>query len=473
MSEYNVSVSGGVQELNVPLHGHLGVEIRQYPVVPNPEGEATEEIFKMGINDVIYEIEDAEAREILQTKVDKVEGKGLSENDFTDTLKDKLDSIEAEANKTVVDNSVTATSTNPVESKAIYNMLNNLLPEVTEIGNPIEISNAIGLNAKSLKVALLPIQDLNGYDNAWVGGAGKNKFDKTAKLSVKGYLANRYLTSNGGLQTPLTGEWYVSEYIPVKASTLYTLSGTETSDSNSPSVCLYNSSKEYITGYPYANNPTKTFVTTSDTAYIRLSVGGLSTTENNIQFEEGGTPTTYAPYENICPISGRTQTEIEVNSEDTIISFGQTVYGGEVDVVNGGTREDFAFHELNGTENWEYYSVTQGNMFRLAVDDKSSAVELIALSPYCNSYKPISQGSRANGTVSGGLGTSALDFIDNRFSNLTQWKQYLSSNKVQIVYKKTTPTEISTTSNVISLNKGENTLAAEGEMELKYSKVLQ
>ena len=94
MNEYNVSVSGGVHELDVPLHGHLGIEIRQSPVIPNPEGEATEEIYKMGLNGVIYEVADAEARATLPNKVDKEEGKGLSENDFTNTLKGKLDHIE-------------------------------------------------------------------------------------------------------------------------------------------------------------------------------------------------------------------------------------------------------------------------------------------------------------------------------------------------------------------------------------------
>lgn len=44
-------------------------------------------------------------------KVDKVEGKELSSNDFTDAYKTKLDGIAAQANKTIVDNSLTSTST--------------------------------------------------------------------------------------------------------------------------------------------------------------------------------------------------------------------------------------------------------------------------------------------------------------------------------------------------------------------------
>ncbi|MFA6632742.1 MAG: hypothetical protein WCU90_10615 [Kiritimatiellia bacterium] len=59
-------------------------------------------------------------------KVDKVSGKGLSTNDFTTTLKSKLDGIEAEANKTIVDGALSTTSTNPVENNVVNTALENL-----------------------------------------------------------------------------------------------------------------------------------------------------------------------------------------------------------------------------------------------------------------------------------------------------------------------------------------------------------
>ena len=48
-----------------------------------------------------------------------------TDNNFTNNLKNKLDGIESEATKTIVDSSITNTSTNPVESKVIYNALNS------------------------------------------------------------------------------------------------------------------------------------------------------------------------------------------------------------------------------------------------------------------------------------------------------------------------------------------------------------
>ena len=63
-----------------------------------------------------------------------------------------------------VDAEPSATSENPLQNKAIYEMLNNLLPEETVQGNPIAISDASGLNAKACSVDLLPIQDLSQGD---------------------------------------------------------------------------------------------------------------------------------------------------------------------------------------------------------------------------------------------------------------------------------------------------------------------
>ena len=56
MSEYEIPVSGGVNGLNVPLHGHLGISITQSPVIPNPESDATVELEKLKIDDTVYSI---------------------------------------------------------------------------------------------------------------------------------------------------------------------------------------------------------------------------------------------------------------------------------------------------------------------------------------------------------------------------------------------------------------------------------
>lgn len=68
---------------------------------------------------------ETETDDLLDTKVDKELGKDLSENDFTDSYKEKLDGIEAQATKTVVDANLSSTSTNPIQNKAVKNALDS------------------------------------------------------------------------------------------------------------------------------------------------------------------------------------------------------------------------------------------------------------------------------------------------------------------------------------------------------------
>ena len=59
----------------------------------------------------------------LGNKVDKVSGKGLSTNDYTSDEKTKLAGIDTGANKTVVDSSLSSSSTNPVQNKVVNTAL--------------------------------------------------------------------------------------------------------------------------------------------------------------------------------------------------------------------------------------------------------------------------------------------------------------------------------------------------------------
>lgn len=73
-------------------------------------------------------------------KVDKVEGKELSSNDFTDAYKSKLDGIAAQANKTTVENSLTSTSTTnalaAAQGKALKDLIDALTTRVAALETP-------------------------------------------------------------------------------------------------------------------------------------------------------------------------------------------------------------------------------------------------------------------------------------------------------------------------------------------------
>ena len=174
--------------------------------------------------------------------------------------------------------------------------------------------------------------------------------------------------------------------------------------------------------------------------------------------------------DNPRPISGRNSLDITVNGNTETVNFGGTVYGGTCDVVNGGTSDKWAYHEFDGTEdNWQYYSIAQGSLFRITLNDKPYDKEMTDIQTYCNKYKAVLQANRSNGTVTSYVNTYVVDFIDNRFANIDEWKAYLFTNHLQIAYKKTTPTTINTPATPISLNKGNNTLSTSGKnMTITY-----
>ena len=60
---------------------------------------------------------------LVNNKVDKEDGKGLSTNDFTNTLKNRLEGIEIGANKTVIDDALSSTSNNAIANKTVKTAL--------------------------------------------------------------------------------------------------------------------------------------------------------------------------------------------------------------------------------------------------------------------------------------------------------------------------------------------------------------
>lgn len=81
----------------------------------------------------------------LDTKVDKVTGKGLSTNDYTTEEKEKLAGIESGANKTTVDSSLSSTSTNPVQNKVINTKFTNIQSDIDS-----RVPNTRTVNGKAL-----------------------------------------------------------------------------------------------------------------------------------------------------------------------------------------------------------------------------------------------------------------------------------------------------------------------------------
>ena len=64
------------------------------------------DITKISVGGTVYDIKDETARSQTANKVDKVDGKGLSTNDYTNEDKAKLDSLNNGVNITVNENTL-------------------------------------------------------------------------------------------------------------------------------------------------------------------------------------------------------------------------------------------------------------------------------------------------------------------------------------------------------------------------------
>lgn len=91
----------------------------------------------------------------LSGKVDKVSGKGLSTNDFTAGYKSKLDGIANGANKTIVDSSLSSTSTNPVQNKVVNAQFATIATALGTINQSISNLNYTVLTSSEIDAILV------------------------------------------------------------------------------------------------------------------------------------------------------------------------------------------------------------------------------------------------------------------------------------------------------------------------------
>ena len=126
-----------------------------------------------------------------------------------------------------------------------------------------------------------------------VQGCGErtgNLFDKSATNTNNGYISNGYLMSNGNVN--VNGDYRASEYIAVSSNQLYAL--FYGSNMNAPSVCFYDSSKNFISGIAYSGRWTLIFTTPQNAVFLRLSF--RRTDADKVMLNLGSTAIPYEPY---------------------------------------------------------------------------------------------------------------------------------------------------------------------------------
>ena len=190
-------------------------------------------------------------------------------------------------------------------------------------------------------------------------------------------------------------------------------------------------------------------------SYLNVTVNVLATGGN-------GTP------DNPNPINGYTEANITANGDTVTIAFGQTVYGGVLDVTRGKLTVKTLYKTYNGSESW-YTSGASGGEYRVSLAEVLDNVKYPTnsdevLSCNCNMFvrKTANQTYARNQGISyqtgNGLRIYANDYNTN---NITPWKTLLANTPLQVVYELATPFDIDLTPEVISAIVGENNVFAD------------
>lgn len=131
----------------------------------------------------------------LSNKVSKEDGKGLSTNDFTTEEKDKLAGIAEGANKTVVDDKISTTSTNPIQNKVITTELNKKVNSVSGKGLS---TNDYTTEEKTKLTGIAAGAQVNVIESIKVNGTAQAITDKAVNITVP--TNTNQLTNGAGFQ---------------------------------------------------------------------------------------------------------------------------------------------------------------------------------------------------------------------------------------------------------------------------------
>lgn len=217
-------------------------------------------------------------------------------------------------------------------------------------GDIVTVDDAAAEAVKQMRIEVAPVQDLHGYDYPWPAGGGKNKFN------------------SGLMVSPTTSAQWVQ--VTLKANTAYTVS------SNIPN--------SYASAYIFAIAGTDTSSVTSGDNGVGLNrpqtittgsdgiisfgyrtkgeAGTLNLDDYTYQIEEGSTATAYAPYSNICPISGWTGANVTRTGKN-LFSYNNPTYEGYIINQNGELIEnsDFNVYVFDGGKIYTFSYVVPAN----------------------------------------------------------------------------------------------------------------
>ena len=192
----------------------------------------------------------------------------------------------------------------------------------TYTGDVVQFDGVTGASITSLSTTITPIQDLHGYSSPWPAGGGVNKYP--IQIGEDSFVNNGRAThsnSDGALVivtnsgNSASGVYLSSGAKVIDAINACTTPLTVSMDivataSGSVRIVFCGSQQTFTIGATKQRISVTATSTSTNNFNIYGVNNGATLTISNLQIESGSTDTAYAPYSNICPISGRTGVDV-------------------------------------------------------------------------------------------------------------------------------------------------------------------
>lgn len=158
--------------------------------------------------------------------------------------------------------------------------------------------------------------------------------------------------------------------------------------------------------------------------------------------------------DNPITITGTSSLDVVMNGEITSISLGGTVGEAELDVVNGSGEVTYDIYKVTGNES--NYAVTSGGWIRFLTPTAYSGI-YNTYNPKCNICNTEARGTTSN---------KYTYLLTTYFATVADFLNYLLNNDIYIVYKRITPSALTTTPATFTSTPGDNQISANANVDL-------
>lgn len=199
-----------------------------------------------------------------------------------------------------------------------------------------------------LECLVKPKQEFTEYGGPWAGGAGKNLLD-TSGMSTAGQSGVTFSRASDGVIT-VGGKANTTVYRTI--GSIKTVSGVQYTITGVPDGAGANKYRITVLGYGYEYGSGYTFTGDGNSHEISMDIYTGYPSSGTLTFKPmirlaSEADANFAPYENICPITGLDAFNIyhsQNTEEDDAVTYpvslsnAGTVYGGYVDAIGGNVK---------------------------------------------------------------------------------------------------------------------------------------